>query len=79
MQPRQKWNDKKRNFKVNDVVLVKAEHLPRNQWPLARVIKAFEDPKDNLVRKVELVTQTSKSVLRPISKLVLLVEGDESE
>jgi len=76
LQPRQKWNDAKRNFQVNDVVLVKDEHLPRNQWPLARVAKIFEDPKDNLVRRVELVTQTSRSVMRPICKLVLLLEGE---
>ena len=56
--------------------MVKAENLPRNQWALARVARVFEDPKDNLVRRVELITQASSSVMRPISKLVLLVEGD---
>ena len=76
LQTRQKWNDTKRNFQVNDVVLVKDEQLPRNQWPLARVIKVFESPGDNLVRRVELATQSSKSVMRPICKLVLLVEGE---
>ena len=78
LQVRQKWLHKKRNFAVNDVVLVKDEDLPRNQWPLARVTKTFPDNKDGLVRKVQLQISTSKSELqRPIQKLVLLVEGDE--
>ena len=80
LQIRQKWPNKKRNFQINDVVMVKDENLPRNQWPLARVIKTFPDPIDNLVRKVQLYLPTSKSdLLRPIQKLVLLVEcnGDE--
>jgi len=80
LQIRQKWPNKKRNFQINDVVMVKDENLPRNQWPLARVIKTFPDTIDNLVRKVQLYLPTSKSdLLRPIQKLVLLVEcnGDE--
>ena len=76
LQSRQKWLHKKRNFEPNDIVLVKDENLPRNQWPLARVTKTFPDPTDNLVRKVQLFSPTSKSeLMRPVQKLVLLVEG----
>ena len=78
LQPRQKWNHRRRNFQINDVVMIKDENLPRNQWPLARITKVYEDPKDSLVRKVDLYAPTSKSVLlRPIQKLILLVEGDQ--
>jgi len=35
LQQRQKWNQAKRNVKVGDIVLVKDEKLPRNQWPFA--------------------------------------------
>ena len=80
LQPRQKWNLRRRNFQINDVVLIKDENLPRNQWALARITKVYEDPGDGLVRKVELHAPTSRSVLlRPIQSLILLVEGDQAE
>jgi hypothetical protein len=78
LQVRQKWGSEKRNFAINDVVMVKDEDLPRNQWPLARVTKVFPDTEDGLVRRVQLLIPTSKSELqRPIHKLVLLVKADE--
>ena len=77
LQSRSKWSGEKRNFQINDVVLVKDENLPRNQWPLARVAKVFTS-EDKLVRRVQLYIPTSKSELqRPIHKLVLLVGADE--
>jgi hypothetical protein len=76
LQVRQKWQAKSPNFRVNDIVLVKDENLPRNQWPLARVTKVFPDTEDGLVRHVQLFSPTSKSELkRPIHKLCLLVES----
>ena len=77
LQSRSKWSGEKRNFQINDVVLVKDKNLPRNQWPLARVAKVFTS-EDKLVRRVQLYIPTSKSELqRPIHKLVLLVGADE--
>jgi len=79
LQNRQKWVGEKRNFRINDIVLVKDENLPRNQWPLARVVKVFVS-RDNLVRRVQLLIPTSKSELqRPIHKLVLLVAADDAD
>jgi hypothetical protein len=76
LQLRHKWQKKQPNFEMNDVVLVKDEDLPRNQWPLARVIDVFPDQGDKLVRHVKLFIPTAKSELkRPIHKLVLLVRG----
>ena len=41
LQERQKWHHNIANFRVNDVVLLKDENLPRNQWPLARISKVL--------------------------------------
>lgn len=77
LQERQKWNNESRNFMVNDIVLLKDEKLPRNQWPLARVTKVFPSD-DGLVRRVQLYIPISKSELeRPIHKLILLVGVDQ--
>ena len=77
LQERQKWNHKKDNIQVGDIVLVKDENLPRNQWPLGRVVNTFPDESDNLVRNVQLYIPNSKSELkRPIHKLCLLVVAE---
>nr|XP_055045825.1 uncharacterized protein LOC129431793 [Misgurnus anguillicaudatus] len=83
---RQKWNISRRNLQVNDVVMIKEEDLPRNEWKLGRVQEVtFSD--DGLVRKCKVVIGDSKlnakgervnkqSIIeRPIQKLVLLMEG----
>ncbi len=64
-----------------DAVLLHDDDLPRNKWPLARVIKALPS-KDGLVRKVELqITRNGKRIMleRLIHKLTLLVENDEDQ
>ena len=40
LQERQKWNHVRPNMQTNDIVLLKDDNLPRNQWQLARVVKA---------------------------------------
>jgi len=80
LQVRQKWNEKSKNIQKDDIVLVKDENLPRNQWPLGRVVKTFPDDQDGLVRQVQLYIPTSKSELRrPIHKLCLLVEANSDK
>ena len=77
LQERQKWNKESRNFKVNDIVLVKDVNMPRSQWPIARISKTYPSD-DGFVRKVQLFIPTSKSELqRPIQKLILLVSADQ--
>ncbi|XP_062573263.1 uncharacterized protein LOC134235177 [Saccostrea cucullata] len=49
---RQKWHGVRRNIKEGDIVLVKDVDLPRNQWPLGRVVEANPDD-DGLVRRVK--------------------------
>ena len=83
LQVRQKWTTTTRNFCVGDIVLVKDEDIftNRNGWPLARVEEVFTSD-DGMVRKVALrvakkQTDKTRSLIRPISKSVLLVEAGD--
>lgn len=82
---RQRWHVPKRNLQIGDIVMVKEEDLPRNEWRLGRVMDTNAS-KDGLVRKVkvklgdkhlnhkgERVGKPS-IIERPIQKLVLLLE-----
>ena len=83
LQERQKWTHTRKNLQVNDVVIVKDDDTPRNQWEVCCVIKALPD-KDGLVHKVKLEVgsqylasngkrnQLLATLERPIHKLVLL-------
>ena len=83
LQERVKWTRPKKNLIAGDIVIIKEDNTPRNQWRLARVMEGKPD-KDGLVRKVKLLVGTSKltsngkrkdpltSLERPIHKLVLL-------
>ena len=64
---------KKRNLRVNDLVLLVDATQPRGHWNLGRVTKVFFGA-DGLVRTAEVKTKTSTFV-RPISKLYLLEEA----
>ena len=70
-QERQKWNQKKNNVDIDDVVLVLDEKTPRGSWPLGRVVEVHTNSKDGLVRSAKIRTATTVLV-RPITKLVLL-------
>ncbi|XP_029922895.1 uncharacterized protein LOC115370126 [Myripristis murdjan] len=84
---RQKWHVARRNMKVNDIVIIKEDTLPRNEWHLGRVVQTAEGS-DGLVRRVKVQVGQRKSakekdfpskpsiIERPIQKLVLLLEGD---
>ena len=86
LQPRQKWNTKKREPAVGDVVIVKDVNTYRGDWSLARVRQLIKSS-DGLVRRVKLTIgnsnldnngtrQTKLTILeRPVHKLVLLVEN----
>ena len=74
LQKREKWLRQRRNIKVNDLVLMMNENLPRYVWPLARVINV-QIGRDCNVRSVDLKFG-DKVLRRPIHKLVLLEESD---
>ena len=79
LQDRQKWQEKKRNFCVGDIVLLKEEDLPRNQWKTGRIIEVFES-KDELVRVANIRLTPCGTVLqRSITKFVLLIGIDEEQ
>ena len=75
----------KRNVQVDDVVLLKDDDLPRNEWPLARVLEVFKGS-DGYVRTVRIALSSSvdengrrkgaMTILnRPIHKVIVLVES----
>ena len=84
LQVRQKWNNPKRNFKVGDVVIIKDEDLPRNEWKMGRVEKVYKGDDEN-VRRVRLSVGKSKTgtkgksacLERPVQGVVLLLENDD--
>ena len=53
LQPRQKWNEKQKNFVVGDIVLLKVD-ASCNQWPMAKVVQVHKDS-EGVVRSVQLL------------------------
>ncbi|XP_076036951.1 uncharacterized protein LOC143022567 [Oratosquilla oratoria] len=74
LQERQKWLKVNRNLKEGDIVLMVENNTPRSHWLLARVVKVIKST-DGLIRQVEII-RGKKLYKRPISKLILLLEGD---
>ncbi|PWA27892.1 hypothetical protein CCH79_00000212 [Gambusia affinis] len=67
LQQRQKWQKTRRNAKVNDIVIIKDEAAPRNDWKLAKVTAVYPS-EDGYVRKHILTginRVTSVKPLRP--------------
>ena len=73
LQVRQKWLSPQRSFEKGDLVLI-VETTPRDQWPLARVLKTFPDD-GGVVRRV-LVKARGREFDRHVSRLVLLEAAD---
>lgn len=90
LQTRTKWSSTRRNIQIGDVVIVKDDNLPRNQWHLGRVIDTYAS-EDGLVRSVRLAIGDSNldkkgkrngqlsTLERPVHKLVLLLENETGE
>ena len=70
LQRRVKWQDKNRNLRVGDLVLICDITAPRGSWPLGVVMEVHVG-RDELVRSARVRTSTSQLV-RPVTKLVLL-------
>lgn len=78
---RQKWHQPQRNLKVDDIVIIKDDNLPRCHWRLGRVVEVVQDS-DCLVRRAKvLVGERNQGppyklsvIERPVQKLVLLLE-----
>lgn len=72
LQRRQKWTRPSRNLCIGDIVLL-ADDGPRTDWPMGKVKKVDVGNKQ-LVRSVEVTTK-SATLRRPVTSLVLLLEG----
>ena len=75
LQERQKWLHPHRNVQVGDIVLVVDQNAPRGSWPMVKVQAVFPDAK-GFIRNVEIKTKSSK-LIRPVTKLVMVLECDE--
>ena len=75
LQERQKWFFPSRNVQVEDVVLVVDSSAPRGSWVLGPVTEVYPD-KNSLVRNVSIRTKSS-TLVRPIAKMVMVLECDE--
>ena len=79
MQERQKYHLQKWNFRFGNIVLLKVDEH-RNNWPMAKIIRACPD-KNAVLQNVQLLVGScngTKTVLdRRIQKIVLLVEAEE--
>lgn len=88
LQERQKWITASSGLKRGDIVLIKEDNLPRNQWRTAMITQTLAS-KDNLIRKVRLTLSTKQlskegkrsepisEIERPVHKLVLLYRSGE--
>lgn len=70
LQKRYKWKFMQRNIEIGDMVVIREDNLPTNEWRLGRVEKVHIG-KDGHVRVVGL--RTARGVVtRPVVKLVVL-------
>ncbi|XP_071483358.1 uncharacterized protein [Diadema antillarum] len=74
LQEREKWLSSRRNVQVGDLVLVVDGNVPRNLWMLGRVLQTMPDSQ-GFVRSAAIKTKNSV-IIRPISKLCMILEGD---
>ena len=70
---RSKWTTDVPNLRVNDLVLLAEDQLPRGQWPLGRVEDVFPSI-DGRVRTVKVKTSRG-SYTRPAHKVCILEES----
>ena len=74
---RRKWNERRDNIALDDIVLIVDTFLPRGQWPMGRVVKLYPDSV-GVVRIVDVKSSTGV-LKRPISKLCVIVKADRKE
>lgn len=70
---RSKWQNKRENLQIDDIVIIHDVNLPPGKWALGRVID-LHPGKDGYVRVVTLKTKTGL-IKRPITKISLLTKG----
>ncbi|XP_065356083.1 uncharacterized protein LOC135950472 [Calliphora vicina] len=70
LQKRNKWKFALKDLEVGDMVVIKEDNMPTNEWRLGRVEKLHRG-KDGHVRVVGVKTARG-SIIRPVVKLVVL-------
>ncbi|XP_070068059.1 uncharacterized protein [Drosophila takahashii] len=73
---RNKWLSPSRNLQVDDMVVIKDDNLPSNDWRLGRIVAAIPGA-DTRVRVVDILTSRG-TIQRPVHKLVLLPMEDKA-
>jgi hypothetical protein len=58
LQHRQKWNKERRAARINDIVILQDDIVPRNQWKLANVTEVYPG-QDGRVRRFKLLISYS--------------------
>ncbi|XP_059081963.1 uncharacterized protein LOC131879620 [Tigriopus californicus] len=73
--PTKKWTKKDESpLSIGDVVLLRDDHLGRNEWKMARV-ENLHRGRDNLIRSADLRLPSRSIVRRHINRLALLEEN----
>jgi len=72
---RNKWQFPTRNLQADDMVFVKEDNLPSNEWRLGRIVSAFLGA-DDRIRVVEIRTSRG-TIKRPVHKVILLPMEDK--
>nr|XP_041630532.1 uncharacterized protein LOC121501962 [Drosophila kikkawai] len=72
---RYKWQYPTRNLQIGDMVVVKEDNLPSDEWRLGRISSVFPGA-DDLIRVVEIRTARG-TIKRPVHKVILLPAGDQ--
>ncbi|XP_041988227.1 uncharacterized protein LOC121739739 isoform X1 [Aricia agestis] len=70
LQTRTRWTSPTKDIELNDIVVIKEDHMPPGKWALARVCE-LHPGKDGHTRVVTLKTQNNV-LQRPVSKLIVL-------
>ena len=68
LQKMHKWDQKRPNISIGDLVLVERRPLNRSHWPLARIQEIFPS-RDGLVRKVKLILPATSE--NPNGRLII--------
>ncbi|CAH2093312.1 unnamed protein product [Euphydryas editha] len=69
---RYKWNTKRDEPEIGDVVVLKEDNVPPAKWLLGKIIKKFPGP-DNVTRVVSIKCKTGE-YRRPVSKICILTK-----
>lgn len=70
LQTRQKWQRSSKNIAVDSVVLIIDPSLPRAQWPIGKVVKAFAS-QDGCIRTADVMVK-GMVYTRPVARLIEL-------